>query len=150
MLSSWWFTDDACYELKCLFMETVMKRYFFLNEQNVRLLLFCYIPTFLTAGTFFVSTFLDCYNCYKHYYAILEKCQNQTKITLEKCQKWLENTLEKCQTSRQANYFLICMVLFLEEKSIVFVDISLDKYKLYLVERLEGNRLIIDKSFSQI
>jgi len=42
------------------------------------------------------------------------------------------------------------MVLFLEEKSIVFVDISLDKYKLYLVERLEGNRLIIDKSFSQI
>ena len=55
------FTDDACYELKYLFMETVMKRYFFLNEQNVRLLLFCYIPTFLTARTFFVSTFLDCY-----------------------------------------------------------------------------------------
>ena len=38
-----------------------MKRYFFLNEQNVRLLLFCYIPMFLTVRTFFVSTFHDCY-----------------------------------------------------------------------------------------
>jgi len=71
-----------------------MKRYFFLNEQNVRLLLFCYIPTFLTARTFFVSTFRDGYN---NHFEILEKCQNQVKITLEKCQKWIENTLEKCQ-----------------------------------------------------
>ena len=41
------------------------------------------------------------------------------------------------------------MVMFLEEKSIDFVDIFLDKYKLKLVERLEGNIITIDKSFSQ-
>ena len=56
------FTDDACYELKCLFMETVMKRYFFLNEQNVRSLLFCYIPTFLTATHFSCLLFLTATN----------------------------------------------------------------------------------------
>ena len=85
-----------------------MKRYFFLNEQNVRLLLFCYIPT-LTARTFFVSTFLYCYNnhyeilekCQNHGKITLEKCQNQNKTTLEKCQNWLENTLEKCQNISQ-------------------------------------------------
>ena len=38
------FTDDTCYELKYLFMETVMKRYFFLMSKTCD---YCFFATYL-------------------------------------------------------------------------------------------------------
>ena len=86
----------------------------------------------MTARIFFVSTFLDCYNTIKSWKSV----KIRVKIPWKSVKIGLKIPWKNVKTRGQVSYFPIYMVMFLEEKSIDFVDISLDKYNVETIALL--------------